>query len=193
MSEENINLTISGMLNVRKDIPKEEYENFDAMVKSYIDETEGVLTNIKINGKEIPLKYYNEIKGAFFEGGETIELEFSSKKEVLKDLLDKLLKADSEAERVEIDKNINYKIAEFTNNILILNILETISSLMTYFIEDARLKIIQTLKVDNLLEEMHKNIVNSIISGDKNKARKAMKEHFNNVYLSIENNEEFDN
>jgi DNA-binding GntR family transcriptional regulator len=64
---------------------------------------------------------------------------------------------------------------------------------MTYFIEDARLKIIQTLKVDNLLEEMHKNIVNSIISGDKNKARKAMKEHFNNVYLSIENNEEFDN
>jgi DNA-binding GntR family transcriptional regulator len=64
---------------------------------------------------------------------------------------------------------------------------------MTYFIEDARLKIIQTLKVDNLLEEMHKNIVNSILSGDKNKARKAMKEHFNNVYLSIENNEEFDN
>lgn len=87
MSEENINLTISGILNVQKDIPKEEYENFDAMVKSYIDETEGVLTNIKINGKEIPLKYYNEIKGAFFEGGETIELEFSSKKEVLKDLI----------------------------------------------------------------------------------------------------------
>jgi DNA-binding GntR family transcriptional regulator len=64
---------------------------------------------------------------------------------------------------------------------------------MTYFIEDARLKIIQTLKVDNLLEEMHKNIVNSILSGDKNKARNTMKEHFNNVYLSIENNEEFDN
>jgi Mg2+ and Co2+ transporter CorA len=87
MSEENINLTISGMLNVRKDIPKEEYENFDTMVKSYIDETQGVLTNIKINGKEIPLNYYNEIKGAFFEGGETVELEFSSKKEVLKDLI----------------------------------------------------------------------------------------------------------
>ena len=87
MSEENINLTISGILNVQKDIPKEEYENFDTMVKSYIDETQGVLTNIKINGKEIPLNYYNEIKGAFFEGGETVELEFSSKKDVLKDLI----------------------------------------------------------------------------------------------------------
>lgn len=114
-------------------------------------------------------------------------------KEVLKDLLDKLLKAKSEADRVEIDKAIHYKIAEFTNNVLILNILETISSLMIYFIEDARLKIIQTLKVDNLLEEMHMNIVTSIVSGDKKKARKAMKEHFDNVYLSIENNEEFDN
>ncbi|MGM0640124.1 MAG: hypothetical protein ACQESN_01705 [Thermotogota bacterium] len=87
MSENTINLTISGVINETKDVPKEEYNNFDTMVKNYIDETQGVLTSIKINGKEIPLNYYNEIKGAFFEGGETVELEFSSKKEVLKDLI----------------------------------------------------------------------------------------------------------
>lgn len=86
MSEENINLTITGITDEKKDIPKEKYENFDSMVKSYINETKGVLTNIKINGKEIPLNYYNEIKEAFFEGGETVELEISSKKDVLKDL-----------------------------------------------------------------------------------------------------------
>ncbi|MDK2945355.1 hypothetical protein [Geotoga petraea] len=87
MSEENINLSISGIINEKKEIPKEEYKNFDTMVQSYINETRGILTNIKINGKEIPLNYYNEIKGAFFEGGETVELEFSSKKDVLKDLI----------------------------------------------------------------------------------------------------------
>ncbi len=87
MSENTINLTISGIISETKDIPKEEYDNFDTMVKNYIDETQGVLTSIKINGKEIPLNYYNEIKGAFFEGGESVELEFSSKKEVLKDLI----------------------------------------------------------------------------------------------------------
>lgn len=87
MSEENINLSISGIINEKKEIPKEEYKNFDTMVQSYINETRGILTNIKINGVKIPLNYYNEIKGAFFEGGETVELEFSSKKDVLKDLI----------------------------------------------------------------------------------------------------------
>ncbi|MDW7668589.1 MAG: FCD domain-containing protein, partial [Bacillota bacterium] len=110
-----------------------------------------------------------------------------------KDLLTDLINAESEAERVAIDKSIHYKIAEYTNNILIVTILETISSLMIYFIKDARLKIVKNLKVDNLLEDMHKNIVNSIVSGDKNKAKQAMKEHFDNVYLSIQDNEEFDN
>lgn len=87
MSEENINLSISGIINEKKEIPKEEYKNFDTMVQSYINETRGILTNIKINGVKIPLNYYNEIKGTFFEGGETVELEFSSKKDVLKDLI----------------------------------------------------------------------------------------------------------
>lgn len=87
MSDDNINLKISGIINQTEDISKEKYENFDVMVKNYIDETNGVLTNIKINGKEIPLNYYDEIKNAFFEGGETVELEFLSKKEVLKDLV----------------------------------------------------------------------------------------------------------
>ncbi len=115
------------------------------------------------------------------------------RKKVLTGLLDQLINAENETKRVEIDKSIHYKIAEYTNNILILNVLETISSLMTYFIEDARIKIVNNLKVESLLEDMHKNIVNSIVSGDRKKARKAMKEHFDNVYLSIKDNEEFDN
>ncbi len=125
--------------------------------------------------------------------GLTAERITEERKEILKDLLTDLINAESEAERVAIDKSIHYKIAEYTNNILIVTILETISSLMIYFIKDARLKIVKNLKVDNLLENMHKNIVNSIVSGDKNKAKQAMKEHFDNVYLSIQDNKEFDN
>jgi GntR family transcriptional repressor for pyruvate dehydrogenase complex len=115
------------------------------------------------------------------------------RKEVLEELLEKLINAENESERVEIDKAIHYKIAEYTNNVLILNVLETISALMSHSIEDARLKIVNNLKIENLLEEMHKNIVISIVSGDRERARKAMKEHFDNVYLSIQDKEEFDN
>src|SRR6056297_390781 len=125
--------------------------------------------------------------------GLTAERITEERKEILRNLLTDLINAESEAERVAIDKSLHYKIAEYTNNILIVTILETISSLMIYFIKDARLKIVKNLKVDNLLEDMHKNMVNSILSGDKNKAKKAMKEHFDNVYLSIQDNEEFDN
>ncbi len=125
--------------------------------------------------------------------GLTAERITEERKEILENLLTDLINADSEAERVAIDKSIHYKIAEYTNNILIVTILETISSLMIYFIKDARLKIVKNLKVDNLLEDMHRNIVKSIISGNKEKAKQAMKEHFDNVYLSIQDNEEFDN
>ncbi|PNR93706.1 hypothetical protein [Petrotoga sp. 9PWA.NaAc.5.4] len=87
LDDENIRLTIKGIKNETKDIPHDKYKNFEEMVKDYIEKTQGVLTNIKINEKEVPLNYYNEIKDAFFEGGEEVELEFSSKKKVLNELI----------------------------------------------------------------------------------------------------------
>ncbi|POZ88198.1 MULTISPECIES: hypothetical protein [Petrotoga] len=89
--DENIRLKISGLKSVNLDIPAEKYNTFEEMVQDYINKTQGVLTKIKINEKEIPLSYYDEIKDSFFEGGEEIELEFTSKKEVLFDLISQSL------------------------------------------------------------------------------------------------------
>ncbi|KUK82971.1 MAG: Uncharacterized protein XD96_0574 [Petrotoga mobilis] len=89
--DENIRLKISGLKSVNLDIPAEKYNTFEEMVQDYINKTQGVLTKIKINEKEIPLSYYDEIKDSFFEGGEEVELEFTSKKEVLFDLISQSL------------------------------------------------------------------------------------------------------
>jgi len=89
--DENIKLRISGVKTDNLDIPADKYNTFEEMVQDYISKTQGVLTKIKINEKEIPLNYYDEIKDSFFEGGEEVELEFTSKKEVLLDLISQSL------------------------------------------------------------------------------------------------------
>jgi len=89
--DENIKLRISGVKTADLDIPADKYNTFEEMVQDYINKTKGVLTKITINEKEIPLNYYDEIKDSFFEGGEEVELEFTSKKEVLFDLISQSL------------------------------------------------------------------------------------------------------
>jgi len=89
--DENIKLRISGVKTDNLDIPADKYNTFEEMVQDYISKTQGVLTKITINEKEIPLNYYDEIKDSFFEGGEEVELEFTSKKEVLFDLISQSL------------------------------------------------------------------------------------------------------
>jgi len=91
LDDENIKLRISGVKTDNLDIPADKYNTFEEMVQDYISKTQGVLTKIKINEKEIPLNYYDEIKDSFFEGGEEVELEFTSKKEVLLDLISQSL------------------------------------------------------------------------------------------------------
>lgn len=85
--QEKINLKIEGITSENTDVPIDKYSSFEEMVKDYLNKTKGVLTKIKINEKEVPLSYYDEIKDAFFEGGESVELEFTSKKKVLLDLI----------------------------------------------------------------------------------------------------------
>jgi sugar-specific transcriptional regulator TrmB len=87
LDEEKVRIKISGLINEDSKVDFDKYSNFEEMVKDYINITQGVLTKIKINEKEIPLAYYDEIKDAFFEGGEEIELEFSSRESVLLTLI----------------------------------------------------------------------------------------------------------
>ncbi|SHE36467.1 hypothetical protein SAMN02745164_00278 [Marinitoga hydrogenitolerans DSM 16785] len=56
---------------------KDQFNNFNELVNFFQTERRNsVLTGMKINEKEIPMKFYDEIKNAFFEGGEEIELIF---------------------------------------------------------------------------------------------------------------------
>ena len=85
--DNKVRIKITGIKYEEATVDSDKYGNFEEMVKDYINITQGVLTRIKINEKEIPLTYYDEIKDAFFEGGEEIELEFSSRDSVLLTLI----------------------------------------------------------------------------------------------------------
>jgi hypothetical protein len=65
LDEEKVRIKISGLINEDSKVDFDKYSNFEEMVKDYINITQGVLTKIKINEKEIPLAYYDEIKDAF--------------------------------------------------------------------------------------------------------------------------------
>ncbi|MBM7559374.1 hypothetical protein [Marinitoga litoralis] len=71
-----------------REFSKEQFKSFSELVNFFqTEKMNSVLTGMKINGKEIPMKYYDEIKGAFFEGGEEIELVFDDLYGLVKKLL----------------------------------------------------------------------------------------------------------
>ncbi|KLO22994.1 hypothetical protein X275_04365 [Marinitoga sp. 1197] len=71
-----------------REFSKEKFNNFNELVHFFqTEKANSVLTGMKINEKEIPMKYYDEIKNAFFEGGENIELLFDDLYGLVKKLL----------------------------------------------------------------------------------------------------------
>jgi len=86
--KKSLTVKITGVLPSINVIETSDYKDFDSLVKEYINKTGGVLTKILINEKEVPMKFYDEIKTSFFEGGEVIELEFSDRNYVLMNLFE---------------------------------------------------------------------------------------------------------
>ncbi|HQH33456.1 MAG TPA: hypothetical protein PLA84_07990 [Petrotogaceae bacterium] len=86
--KKSLTVKITGVLPSVNVIETTDYKDFDSLVKEYINKTGGVLTKILINEKEVPMKFYDEIKTSFFEGGEVIELEFSDRNYVLMNLFE---------------------------------------------------------------------------------------------------------
>lgn len=87
----NINVELRGIKNEILSVEPDKFPSFNDMITEYTTETNGVLTYLKINDKEIPISYISELQNAHFEGGESIVLEFKSKKEVLITLCDEAL------------------------------------------------------------------------------------------------------
>jgi len=104
----------------------------------------------------------------------------------LKEIIQRLMDCEDEDINAEIDKEFHYKIAECSGNILIFNILSTVSILVDHFIKDARKLILVKEGNKEILFSQHKEIYLSMEKHSSAAARKAMREHldFANKYKS---------
>ncbi|AEX85831.1 hypothetical protein XO10_07070 [Marinitoga sp. 1135] len=74
--------------NFDREFSKEQFSNFNELVNFFqTEKLNSVLVGMKINGKDIPMKFYDELKGAYFEGGEEVELTFDDLYGLVKKLL----------------------------------------------------------------------------------------------------------
>jgi GntR family transcriptional repressor for pyruvate dehydrogenase complex len=102
----------------------------------------------------------------------------------LKEVALSLNNYEDESITAEIDKQFHYKIAEFSGNVLIYNILRTVSILVDDFIKDARKLILEHEGNKEILFSQHFDIYLSMENRNSSTARQAMREHldFANKY-----------
>ena len=102
----------------------------------------------------------------------------------LKEIALSLNNYEDENITAEIDKQFHYKIAEFSGNVLIYNILRTVSILVDHFIKDARKLILEHEGNKEILFAQHFDIYLSMENRNSSAARQAMREHldFANKY-----------
>ncbi|MBD7911274.1 MULTISPECIES: FadR/GntR family transcriptional regulator [Clostridium] len=102
--------------------------------------------------------------------------------EELKECLNKLNEVEDEEEKVKYDKRFHYNIAKASKNILILNMLNAVSSLMDSFISEARGKILMVEENRSILMRQHEEILEGLVKKDSEVASKAMSEHLDLIY-----------
>jgi GntR family transcriptional repressor for pyruvate dehydrogenase complex len=107
----------------------------------------------------------------------------------LKEITQRFMNCEDEDINVEIDKEFHYKIAECSGNILIFNILKTVSTLVDHFIVDARRLILVQEKNKKILLDQHNSVYLAIEKHSSAAARQAMREHLDFAKLYIKENE----
>ncbi len=88
------------------------------------------------------------------------------------------LENQTEENNVILDKKLHYNIAKASNNTLIIDILQALSELIDQFIVDLRREILSSDSSKVRLQEAHTEMVQSLISRDKNLAYEAINKHF---------------
>lgn len=103
----------------------------------------------------------------------------------LKDIADAFKVCRNEEDNVRFDKEFHYKIAKASGNLLIVNILNAMSSLMDSFLKNARKKILVDEENVIVLANQHELIYEAIRDGDEVRASEEMKKHldFTNEYM----------
>jgi len=99
--------------------------------------------------------------------------------EELKLIVDEMKVNEDEDTSLSLDKEFHYKLAQAAHNILILNIMNAVSSLVDAYIKDARRKIITIKGNKEILAMQHDNIYKALIEHNSENAAIAMKVHIN--------------
>lgn len=108
----------------------------------------------------------------------------------LEEVIAQLKSAEEESISVVVDKQFHYKIAQASRNVLILNVLNAISSLMDTFIKEAREKILSNKENKEILIQQHEEIYSAIKHRDPKKASLAMAKHLQLIEDVFINGEE---
>ncbi len=105
----------------------------------------------------------------------------------LKEIMERFENCEDEEMNASIDKELHYKIAECSGNVLIFNILRSVSLLVDDFIKDARKLILVQQENKEMLLSQHKKIYLAIEGHSSVAARKAMQQHldYTNKYCKI--------
>ncbi|HCL00900.1 MAG TPA: FadR family transcriptional regulator [Lachnoclostridium phytofermentans] len=84
----------------------------------------------------------------------------------------------TEENNVILDKKLHYSIAVASGNVLILNILQALSTIVDQFIMDLRREILSSEDSRAGLYEAHMGIVKSLLTKDKELGRKSIYKHY---------------
>jgi len=84
----------------------------------------------------------------------------------------------TEENNVLLDKKLHYSIAVASKNVLIVSILQALSTIMDQFIIDLRREILSSEESRAGLYEAHRGMVKSLLTKDKELGRKSIYQHF---------------
>ena len=95
----------------------------------------------------------------------------------LSSLIEQMDTSQNEEERVKVDKKFHYTIAHASRNFLIVNILNTVSSLMDEFIKNAREEIMKKDNDKSVINNQHKEIYKTLAEHNPAEAARIMRKH----------------
>ncbi len=96
----------------------------------------------------------------------------------LRQIVDELSQSTDERRNVAMDKQLHYRIAQASENPLIVEILQALSDVMDIFIKDLRREILMDVKSKDRLQNAHESMVQALQMRDRDQLTAAYHEHF---------------
>ena len=106
-------------------------------------------------------------------------------REHLREIIEKLDRGGDEARNVTLDKDLHVTIARASGNILIVQVLGALSAVLDRFIADLRQDIMASDAGKERLQDAHRRIAGSVLSGDTADGLDALAEHFRLIDLRL--------